>query len=108
MELHTNRKLLLGLLIAFCLGFAVLMWIAWTEIPAPLDHLWQLTLHDRMFQLVTLDFLFFFFWVFFWMVDRARRTQRNLFPWLIVGLLSATLMIFLFILTESKREKLSV
>ncbi len=114
MELHTNpalrgpihrdKKVLTILVIPFLIAFAALTWMAWSEMEAPLQHTWDLLKHDRIFQMVMLDFTFFFIWVFLWMIDRARKTQRNPFPWIIVGLLVATLMIYLFVLTEPRRE----
>ncbi|MBI3766770.1 MAG: hypothetical protein HY277_09765 [Ignavibacteriales bacterium] len=72
------------------------------EAQSPFAHFWNLMLHDRIFQVVMLDFTFFFVWVFFWMIDRARMNGRNPYPWLLVGMCVATLMIYLYILTERR------
>jgi lysylphosphatidylglycerol synthetase-like protein (DUF2156 family) len=72
MQLHTHRALLLPLFVVFLGGFFLLGWLALAAYKSPLEHLWDLTRHDRIFQLVLYDFLFFFVWVFLWMIDRGK------------------------------------
>lgn len=102
MPLHTNRRLLVALTIPFTITFLVLLWSSVAGTGNPGARFFDLLFHDRVFQLVMFDFTFFFIWVFLWMIDRGREKGRMVFPWLIVGLLCATLMIHLFIATEKQ------
>ncbi len=107
MPYHLRRPLLSVLLILFLISFVVIGWFALREGVSPVSHFFDLLQHDRVMQLVMLDFTFFFIWVFLWMIDRARQTNRTAAPWIIVGILAASLMIYLFILTEKNRNPAS-
>ena len=104
MELHTNKKLLTLHLILFVTGFTVLAILAFGQFTNPFDHFADLLLHDRIVQMVMFDFFFFFLWVLYWMIDRGKRSGRRVLPWVLVGILAATLMIYIFILTERKTK----
>ena len=106
MNLHTNQRLMIVLLIPFSVTMATLFWLSLAEYPHPIGHFLDLLEHDRVFQMVMFDFTFFFLWVIFWMIDRARKTGQAVFPWIVVGLVCATWMIYLFVATGRRvREK---
>ncbi len=104
MEYHTNPRILLILLIVFAGGFIIIGFCALGEYANPLQHLWDLLVHDHVVQLIMFDFLFFFVWVFLWMIDRGKLRNRRMFPWLVVGIVAATLMIYIFILSERRPD----
>jgi uncharacterized BrkB/YihY/UPF0761 family membrane protein len=103
--LHTNKRLLSILFILFCVVFVGLGVLTLIECPSPFAHALDLLLHDRIVQLVMVDFAFFFLWVYFWIIDQSRATKRNPIPWFIVGLIAATIMIYAFVLSGQKRQK---
>ncbi len=102
MTYHLHCPLLFGLLFLFLISFGIVGWLALHEGVSPISHFFDLLLHDHVMQLVMLDFAFFFVWVFLWMIDRARQTNRSAAPWIIVGIFAASLMIYFFILTEKR------
>lgn len=104
MELHTNNKLLSLLLVVFMIGFVALGILALDQFNHPFDHFRDLVTHDRVVQMIMFDFIFFFIWVFLWMIDRGKKTGRVVVPWLVVGIVAATLMVYIFILTGRKRN----
>ncbi len=102
MQLHTNKKILSVLLLLFSIGIIALGILSLSQFDHPLEHFRDLVLHDRIVQMIMFDFLFFFTWVFLWMIDRGQEHRRMVFPWLILGILAASWMILVFIVTERK------
>jgi uncharacterized BrkB/YihY/UPF0761 family membrane protein len=105
MNLHTNPRVLLILLVLLLIGFTLLGILALRQFDHPLDHYWNLLVHDRIVDMIMFDFFFFFVWVYFWMTDRGKSAGRVVFLWLRIGVIAATLMIYLYILTGRKTDQ---
>ena len=90
--------------VLFVAGFIILGLLTLGQFDHPLSHYGDLLMHDHIVQMIMFDFLFFFLWVFFWMIDRGKVRNRRVFSWLLVGLVAATLMIYLFILSEREPD----
>jgi hypothetical protein len=103
-ELHTNRTLMLILLLSFMGGSIWLGILSRSAYEHPLQHYIDLLLNDRIVQIIMLDFLFFFIWVVLWMADQRRETGRRVVLWIPLGLVAASLMIYLFIIARRKEE----
>ncbi len=98
MELHTDRRVIRIILVAFALSYLIFGELAMREWSDPVAHFLDLLLHDRVVQLIMIDFFFFFVWVVFWMIDYGRRERRRVLYWIPLGAIAATLMITLFLL----------
>lgn len=101
-DLHTNRALMTILLVIFTVGFILLGILSLLEYEHPLSHYMELLFHDRIVQIIMLDFLFFFIWVVLWMIDCGRKSGRSAIGWIPLGLIAASLMIYLYVITERK------
>jgi hypothetical protein len=103
MKLHKNKAALHVLLVLFVAGVLALGTLTLIEDSAPFAHAWRLLLNDRIMQLVMWDFLFFFVWVCFWIHDDARERSRRRVPWFLLGVIAATLMIYVYVLCGERR-----
>ena len=105
MNLHTNPRILSILLIFFLTGFCLLGISALMQFDHPLEHYIDLLMHDRVVQMIMFDFLFVFIWVFLWMIDQEKPFRRYVFRWILIGMIAATLMIYLFILLDRRKPR---
>ncbi len=105
MELHSDRRIAGIILAAFVIPFVAVGIMALLEGADPVSHLFDLLLHDRVVQLIMIDFVFFFVWVVLWMIDLGRREKRNVLVWIPLGLIAGTLMITLFVLSNPRKTE---
>jgi len=95
-----NRPLLIGLLLVFT---AVQFWLSRELMASGFD--WRPLWGSPIVRATLVDFTFTVLWCSLYLMDAARRQQRNGWVWLPLLLILPTVALLLFTLTTPAREE---
>jgi hypothetical protein len=93
----TNRPLLIGLLVVFTV---IQAWLSVELMSAGFD--WRRLWGAPIVKATLLDFTFTVAWCALYLLDAARKQQRNGWAWIPLLLILPTFALFLFTLTERR------